>query len=209
MAPSLPANVSSRFLMSGSTALDALPEISPESRRLTSDSVCRTDSPRPTTVRAVFGCSTSGKARSALACPISRSPRSNMRRASVCSPIRRIRLVTVTLDLPTASATSCCVSSNSSCSRFSAMASSIGLRFSRWIFSIRAMAIAASSPTGLIIAGILSNPANWLARQRRSPAMISYFSLEIGRITIGCMTPCFLIDAASSSKASSCILVRG
>lgn len=44
---------------------------------------------------------------------------------------------------------------------------------SRWMFSISAMAMAASSGTSRTSAGIFSSPACWLARQRRSPAMIS------------------------------------
>ncbi|MNY47243.1 hypothetical protein D3C86_1824970 [compost metagenome] len=79
----------------------------------------------------------------------------------------------VTRDLPTASATCCWVSWKSCCRRCRAAASSIGLRSSRWMFSISAMAIAASSLTSRTSAGMRSRPASWLARQRRSPAMIS------------------------------------
>src|SRR5690554_2853470 len=114
-----------------------------------------------------------GQAEQGTGMAISISPRSSMTLTSSASDISRNRLVMVTRDLPTASATCCWVSSNSCCRRCSARASSMGLRSSRWIFSISAMAIAASSGTSRITAGMRSSPACWEARQRRSPAMIS------------------------------------
>jgi glutamate-1-semialdehyde 2,1-aminomutase len=82
-------------------------------------------------------------------------------------------LVTAARDRPTASAASWWVSSNSTISRCRAVASSSGLRSSRWMFSISAMAMAARSGTSRTTAGTSLNPASWAARQRRSPAISS------------------------------------
>ena len=78
----------------------------------------------------------------------------------------------VVRDFPTASATCWWVSSNSFSRRCRAEASSRGLRSSRWMFSIRAMAMAPWSSTCLITTGTSLRPASCAARQRRSPAMI-------------------------------------
>ncbi len=85
----------------------------------------------------------------------------------------------------------------------------MGLRFSRWIFSISAIATAASSGTSLMMTGMVSRPASWQARQRRSPATISYLLLLMGRTTIGCMTPWARMELARSSRDSGCMSWRG
>src|SRR5437867_128365 len=87
-------------------------------------------------------------------------------------------------------------------------ASSRGDRSSRCRFSIRAISRAVESSKRSTIAGIVSLPASFDARQRRSPAMISY-SLPAGRTRIGCSTPCSRMDAASSASVSSCQVIRG
>ena len=111
--------------------------------------------------------------------------------------------MTVARDRPTASAASACVSPNSSMSRCSERASSMGFRSSRWMFSMSATATADSSGMSRMTAGIVCRPAICAARQRRSPATISYsvsppVTFGSGRTTIGCTTPCALIDSASS-----------
>ena len=85
----------------------------------------------------------------------------------------------------------------------------MGFKSSRWMFSISAMAMAASSATARITQGTLSRPANWLARQRRSPAIISYAFLPTGRTTMGCMMPWALMELAKSSSAWGSISRRG
>src|SRR5438552_1539122 len=87
-------------------------------------------------------------------------------------------------------------------------ASSSGERSSRWRFSMSAISSAVASSKRSTIAGIVSLPASFDARQRRSPAMISYPS-PAGRTRIGCSTPCSRIDAASSPSVSSCQVIRG
>src|SRR6267143_5243455 len=87
-------------------------------------------------------------------------------------------------------------------------ASSSGERSSRCRFSMSAISSAVASSNRSTIAGIVSLPASLDARQRRSPAMISY-SLPAGRTRIGCNTPCSRIDAASSASVSSCHVMRG
>src|SRR5881397_2505603 len=87
-------------------------------------------------------------------------------------------------------------------------ASSRGERSSRWRFSIRAISRAVASSKRSTIAGTVSLPASFEARQRRSPAMISYPS-PAGRTRMGCKTPCSRIEAASSASVSSCQVMRG
>src|SRR5687767_4416123 len=87
-------------------------------------------------------------------------------------------------------------------------ASSSGERSSRCRFSISAISSAVASSKRSTIAGIVSLPAIFDERQRRSPAMISYWSPD-GRTRIGCSTPCSLIEAASSCSVSSCQVIRG
>ena len=58
------------------------------------------------------------------------------------------------------------------------------------------------------MAGILSSPAILLARQRRSPATILYLPSSLVT-TIGCNTPCSLIEAANALIASSSKSRRG
>ena len=75
------------------------------------------------------------------------------------------------------------------------------------------MAISSASlsltSTGTI--GTSCRPASWEARQRRSPAMISKRSWApfTGRTTIGWITPCCLIEAASSLSSASEKVRRG
>src|SRR6266550_2359677 len=87
-------------------------------------------------------------------------------------------------------------------------ASSRGERSSRCRFSMSAISRAVESSKRSTIAGIVSLPASFDARQRRSPAMISYWS-PAGRTRIGCRTPCSRIEAASSASVSSCHVIRG
>src|SRR5688500_10059953 len=87
-------------------------------------------------------------------------------------------------------------------------ASSSGERSSRCRFSISAISSAVASSKRSTIAGIVSLPAIFDERQRRSPAMISYWSPD-GRTRIGCSTPCSLMEAASSCSVSSCQVMRG
>ncbi len=81
------------------------------------------------------------------------------------------------------------------------------------MFSISAMAAAASLGTSRTNTGTLSSPARRAARKRRSPAMISYrpaLSPSTRRRTrIGCMMPWALMDSASSYSAPSSMRVRG
>lgn len=76
----------------------------------TSASVWRTVKPRATTCRAPSTCRSAGKPSNARAWPISRSPWERRILISSGRAIRRSRLVMVTRDLPTASATCCWVS---------------------------------------------------------------------------------------------------
>ena len=84
---------------------------------------------------------------------------------------------------------------NSSVSRLTPRASSSGLRSSRCMFSISAIAAAASSATSRTSTGTRSSPARRAARTRRSPAMISKRSPappSMRRTSTGCITPCDL-----------------
>ena len=85
----------------------------------------------------------------------------------------RSRLVVAVRERPTASAACSWVILNSSTRRCTPAASSIGFRFSRWMFSMSDMASAASSGTSRTITGTSSSPAICAARQRRSPAISS------------------------------------
>jgi len=81
------------------------------------------------------------------------------------------------------------------------------------MFSIKAMAAAASLGTSRTNTGTASRPARREARKRRSPAMISYlpaFSPSVSKRTkMGCMMPCALMDSANSYRAPSSMRVRG
>ena len=59
------------------------------------------------------------------------------------------------------------------------------------------------------MAGIVSSPARWTARQRRSPITSSNRPSASGRTTTGCSSPTSWIDSTSSSIASSSNTVRG
>jgi len=82
-------------------------------------------------------------------------------------------LDTAARERPTASAAWPWVRENSLISRCSDCASSSGLRSSRWIFSISAMAMTVRSSSSRTTTGTWARPASWAARQRRSPATIS------------------------------------
>src|SRR6266508_4512032 len=71
-----------------------------------------------------------------------------------------------------------------------------------------AISSAVASSKRSMIAGMVSLPASFEARQRRSPAMISY-CWPAGRTRMGCRTPCSRIEAASSWSVSSCQVMRG
>src|SRR5213592_1480145 len=85
-------------------------------------------------------------------------------------------------------------------------ASSSGERSSRCRFSMRASS--SGSSTSRTSAGSRSTPASCAARKRRSPATSSR-PAAVGRTTIGCRSPCALIDAASSRSFSSSKCLRG
>ena len=108
---------------------------------------------------------------------------------------------------------SSCVMAKSSISCWYAEASSRGFSCARWRFSSSASRSMASSGVSLTIAGMLSSPARWLARQRRSPMMSSNFvpssPVSAGRTTIGCRTPNSRIECSSSLRSSSSKTVRG
>src|SRR4051812_16109632 len=88
-------------------------------------------------------------------------------------------------------------------------ASSRGERSSRWRFSMIEISSAVSSSISSTSAGMVSRPAAFDARQRRSPAMSWYSSSSSGRTRIGCRTPCSRIDAASSSSVTESNANRG
>ena len=99
-------------------------------------------------------------------------------------------------------------------SRCSERASSIGFKSSRWMFSISATATADSSGMSRTTAGIVVQACHLRRAPRRSPATISYrvsppVTFGSGRTTIGCTTPCALIDSASSASESSRMSTRG
>ena len=141
---------------------------------LTSFSVSRTLSFSSNTLLArIYCCSLSSIARRARACPVE-----IMSSMIICCTLsssfrRRIEFVTAVLLFETRSATSSCFRRNSFSKRLYACASSIGFRFSRWIFSIREISTISWSVYSLMITGISLIPACFAARQRRSPAMIS------------------------------------
>ena len=64
------------------------------------------------------------------------------------------------------------------------------------------------SGTSRTATGTFSRPARWAARQRRSPAMISY-AFPARRTTMGWMRPLDLIERASSSMRASSARARG
>ena len=106
-------------------------------------------------------------------------------------------------------ASSSCVAPNSSSSCWYAAASSSGFRLARWMFSSSASRSIASSWVSRMIAGMLSLPTAWAARQRRSPMTSSYRPSPISRTTIGCRKPTSWIETLSSSRASSSKTCRG
>ena len=72
-----------------------------------------------------------------------------------------------------------------------------------------AISIAVSSSISSTSAEIVSRPAIFEARQRRSPATSWNLALPRGRTRIGWRTPCSRIDAASSSSVSGSNARRG
>src|SRR5574343_1902012 len=158
-------------------------------------------------------CVALSSASSARAWPMSRSPAISMVCTGSARFKRRSRLLAALRERPTAWPAASCVRPNSRIRRCRPCASSSGLRSSRWMFSISAIAAAASLGTSRTSTGTLSRPASLLARKRRSPAMISYlptFSPSLRRRTrMGCMMPCALMDSASSYSAPSSMWVRG
>mmetsp|Transcript_41613 Transcript_41613/g.97774 ORF Transcript_41613/g.97774 Transcript_41613/m.97774 type:complete len:208 (-) Transcript_41613:1874-2497(-) len=122
---------------------------------------------------AVVICVAPSSGSSARAWPMSRSPAISMACTGAARFSRRSRLLAALRDRPTVWAACSCVRPNSSVSRFRPWASSSGLRSSRWMFSISAIAAADSSGTSLTSTGTSRRPASLAARNRRSPAMIS------------------------------------
>jgi hypothetical protein len=144
---------------------------------------------------------------------MSRSPAISICCTGSASEIRRSRLVVALRLRPMAWAASSWVRPNSLISRCTPCASSNGLRSSRWMFSISAIAAAAWSGTSRTSTGTSSSPAMRAARVRRSPAMISYIGrpsrAATGRTSTGCITPWLLILSASSNSDPSSMRVRG
>ena len=69
---------------------------------------------------------------------------------------------------------------------------------------------ACPSDRSRITTGTSCSPAVWAARQRRSPATISYDPVSpTGRTRMGCNTPFSRIEAVSSASASSSKRWRG
>ena len=90
-------------------------------------------------------------------------------------------------------------------------ASSSAVRSWRWRFSTRACSTELKSLVVRTMAGIVAKPARWVARQRRSPAINSYWSSSSSSslTKIGCNTPISAIDAANSTNVSSSKWCRG
>jgi len=108
------------------------------------------------------------------------------------------KLLVAVRERPMASAASWCVSLNSPISRCTPPASSSGLRFSLWMFSTSAMASADESGTSRTERRDFRETGDF----RRAPAPLARDDLvavaPIGRTRMGCISPCFLIEAASS-----------
>src|SRR5437667_10266973 len=77
------------------------------------------------------------------------------------------------------------------------------------MFSMTPSSRASTSLKFTMRAGMLSFPAVFDARQRRSPQTISYPPLVRGRTRMGCRTPCALMLSASSARAESSVRRRG
>jgi len=77
------------------------------------------------------------------------------------------------------------------------------------MFSISAIAMTVRSSSSRTTTGTSSRPASCEARQRRSPATISKLSGPSWRTRIGWITPCALIDSASSASLVSSMSRRG
>ncbi len=178
-------------------------------------STSRTDQPCSAACLASEIAIGTAKGSNARAAPISSWPACTSARISAGNSSSRSRLLTAARERPTASAAAAWVRSNSSIRRCSACASSSGLRSSRWMFSISAIATTVRSSTTRTTTGISLRPARCEARQRRSPAMISYVRPPLpsaptcSRTTIGWITPCARIEEASSSSLASSIERRG
>src|SRR3989344_607604 len=132
---------------------------------------------------------------------------------------RRMVLLTYSRLLPTFSATSVCLNPNCLVSCSNALARSVGLRSSRWRFSIIASSsfVVSSSSPARMSTGTEATPANLAARNRRSPAISSYSlaSPPSGlatsmRVTVsGWITPYWRIERARSASLASSNSLRG
>ncbi len=87
---------------------------------------------------------------------------------------RRTIFATCGLLFPTFCPTSSCVILNSSMRRLYAIASSMGFRSCRWMFSMSAISSLSCSEADRTMHGTVLRPAMREARSRRSPAMSSY-----------------------------------
>ena len=117
--------------------------------------------------------SLSSIASNALACPVE-----IMSSITICCTLSsnfrsRIEFVTAVLLFDTRSATSSCFRLNSSNNLLNAIASSIGFKFSLWIFSIKPISTISCSVYSFTITGTSLTPACLAALQRLSPAIIS------------------------------------
>ena len=145
-----------------------------ETRFFTSFSVSRTLSFSSKTFMAVVSWRASSEIpRSALAWPAEIISAITISWTFEESFRRRMELVTAVLLLATLSAISSCFRWNSSIRRLYAIASSIGFRSSRWMFSIREISTISWSVNSFTTTGTSLSPAILAALQRRSPAMIS------------------------------------
>ena len=91
---------------------------------------------------------------------------------------------------------------HSSISLWKLRATSIGSRFSLWMFSTMAISSIPWSLVSRMYAGIISMPHIWHALNLRSPLIIWYLSADFLRTVIGWIKPRVLTESASSSKAS-------
>ncbi len=89
----------------------------------------------------------------------------------------------------------------------------MGFKSTRCTFSISAISEAWASLNSRITTGTLCKPASCAARQRRSPATISYWISPLsdgkGRTRIGCKIPRSRTDIVSSVIAALSNIVRG
>ena len=179
----------------------------------TSASASRTDSFLAAIWLPAVICAARSSASSARAWPMSMSPAMSMVCTGSARFKRRSRLLAALRERPTACAACSCVRPNSRIRRCRPWASSSGFRSSRWMFSMSAIAAADSLGTSRTSTGTSARPARREARNRRSPAMISYLPAcspsARRRTRMGCMMPWALMLSASSYSAPSSMRVRG